>query len=114
MLVPEVAAALGVYVELGPAGQRVRRGARWGCSCRSPGAPGGVHLFFQAANTGTFAYPFLASGNAGLVIAHGTEEQVQGFARPVVDGRFLCTMALSEPQAGSSLGVVIDPRRAPG
>ena len=59
---------------------------------------------FQAAGIGTFSYPFLAIGNADLVIAHGTEEQVRLFAQPIVEGRFYGTMALSEPQAGSSLG----------
>ena len=59
--------------------------------------------WFQAANIGAFSYPFLAVGNANLVIAHGSAEQVETFARPIVDGRFLGTMCLSEPQAGSSL-----------
>ncbi len=102
VLVPEVAAALGVYVSSGlqASGFDEEHGGMQ--------LPLTVHqaasTFFQAANTGTFAYPFLASGNAGLVIAHGTEEQVRLFAQPIVEGRFYGTMALSEPQAGSSLG----------
>jgi len=60
--------------------------------------------WFQAACTGVFAYPFLAEGNASLLVAHGTPEQVQTYAAPVIEGRWYGTMALSEPQAGSSLG----------
>jgi alkylation response protein AidB-like acyl-CoA dehydrogenase len=60
--------------------------------------------WFQAACVGVFAYPFLAEGNASLLVAHGTPEQVQTYAAPVIAGRWYGTMALSEPQAGSSLG----------
>ncbi len=60
--------------------------------------------WFQAACVGVFAYPFLAEGNASLLVAHGTPEQVRTYAVPVVEGRWYGTMALSEPQAGSSLG----------
>jgi alkylation response protein AidB-like acyl-CoA dehydrogenase len=60
--------------------------------------------FFQAASVGAFAYPFLAEGNASLLVAHGTPDQVRRFAEPVIAGRWYGTMALSEPQAGSSLG----------
>jgi len=60
--------------------------------------------WFQAACVGAFAYPFLAEGNASLLVAHGTPEQVRTYAGPVIEGRWYGTMALSEPQAGSSLG----------
>ncbi len=60
--------------------------------------------WFQAACIGTFAYPFLAEGNASLLVAHGSPEQVSTYAAPVIEGRWYGTMALSEPQAGSSLG----------
>ena len=38
--------------------------------------------WFQAACVGAFAYPFLAEGNASLLVAHGSSEQVQTYARP--------------------------------
>ncbi len=60
--------------------------------------------WFQAASIGAFAYPFLAEGNANLLVTHGTPEQVATYAEPVIAGRWYGTMALSEPQAGSSLG----------
>jgi alkylation response protein AidB-like acyl-CoA dehydrogenase len=59
--------------------------------------------WFQAANPGTWAYPFLTIAAANLLRAHGTPEQVETYVRPMVEGRFHGTMCLSEPQAGSSL-----------
>ncbi len=59
--------------------------------------------FFKAANVGSAAYPLLATGAANLILAHGSEDQITRFARPILDGRFMGTMALSETQAGSSL-----------
>ncbi|KVE33580.1 acyl-CoA dehydrogenase [Burkholderia sp. TSV86] len=60
-------------------------------------------LYFQAANIATAAYPFLTIANANLLVAHGSSAQIDAFARPQLAGRFLGTMCLSEPQAGSSL-----------
>ncbi|MCF6525358.1 acyl-CoA dehydrogenase [Streptomyces sp. JJ36] len=62
--------------------------------------------WFQAANVATSAYPFLTLGNARLLCAHGSPEQIATYVRPMLDGRFLGTMCLSEPQAGSSLADV--------
>ncbi|MEK8105978.1 acyl-CoA dehydrogenase family protein [Micromonospora sp. M12] len=59
--------------------------------------------WFQAANVATSAYPFLTLGNANLLLAHGTTEQVDTYVRPMLEGRFFGTMCLSEPHAGSSL-----------
>lgn len=60
--------------------------------------------WFQAANVGTAAYPFLTIGAANLLKTHGTAEQIDAYVRPMLEGRFFGTMCLSEPQAGSSLG----------
>lgn len=59
--------------------------------------------WFQAANPGTWAYPFLTIAAANLLRAHGTPEQVEEYVRPMLEGRFHGTMCLSEPQAGSAL-----------
>lgn len=58
---------------------------------------------FQSANVSTAAYPFLTMAAANMLQAHGSQEQVGLFLRPMLEGRFLGTMCLSEPQAGSSL-----------
>ncbi|MFN8696397.1 MAG: acyl-CoA dehydrogenase [Burkholderiales bacterium] len=59
--------------------------------------------YFMSANCATAAYPFLTIGNANLLLAHGSEDQILKFVRPMLEGRFFGTMCLSEPQAGSSL-----------
>jgi len=59
--------------------------------------------WFTAANVGTAGYPFLTQGNANLLLAHASPEQVDTWVRPMVSGRFFGTMCLSEPEAGSSL-----------
>ena len=62
--------------------------------------------WFQAANIATSAYSLLTMGNAHLLLTHGTQEQIDTYVRPMLDGRFTGTMCLSEPQAGSSLSDV--------
>jgi len=59
--------------------------------------------WFQAANVATAAYPMLTMANANLLLTYGTQEQIQTYVLPMLDGRFFGTMCLSEPQAGSSL-----------
>lgn len=63
--------------------------------------------WFTAANIGTAAYSFLTMANAALLLEHGTPEQVERYAKPMLEGRFFGTMTLSEPHAGSSLGDVV-------
>jgi alkylation response protein AidB-like acyl-CoA dehydrogenase len=60
-------------------------------------------LWFQAANVGTTGYLGLTMANASLLVEHGSPEQVATWVPPLLEGRFLGTMCLSEPQAGSSL-----------
>ena len=62
--------------------------------------------FFQAANIATAAYPMLSAANANLLLAHGSEQDINHYVKPIVEGRFFGTMCLSEPEAGSSLGDV--------
>jgi alkylation response protein AidB-like acyl-CoA dehydrogenase len=100
-LIPEVGAALAVYAEAGLIAGTFDEEL------------GGMQLphtvaqaamaWFNAANVGTSAYPFLTTANARLLVAHGSPQQVDTFVRPMLEGRWLGTMALSEPQAGSSL-----------
>lgn len=58
---------------------------------------------FSAANPGTIAYPALARGVSNLLEAYGTPEQKRLYKQPIIEGRYLGTMCLSEPHAGSSL-----------
>lgn len=59
--------------------------------------------YLYAANVATSAYPLLTMGNANLLLAHGSQAQIQAFVMPELEGRYFGTMCLSEPQAGSSL-----------
>ncbi len=59
--------------------------------------------WFNGASVGAASYPFLTIGNANLLMAHGSAEQIKRYVEPMMSGRFFGTMCLSEPQAGSSL-----------
>ena len=59
--------------------------------------------WLQAANISTASYLGLTIGNAHLLATYGNKEQIDTWVRPMLDGRYLGTMCLSEPEAGSSL-----------
>lgn len=63
--------------------------------------------WLQAANPATCVYPYLAIANANLLFAHASPAQIARYALPLIEGRWMGTMCLSEPQAGSSLGDVV-------
>jgi alkylation response protein AidB-like acyl-CoA dehydrogenase len=65
-----------------------------------------ANAFFSKASVAIGAYAMLTSGNANLLMAHGTPRQREVFAHKAFAGRWLGTMCLSEPQAGSSLSDV--------
>ncbi|MEK7345578.1 MAG: acyl-CoA dehydrogenase [Pseudomonadota bacterium] len=65
-----------------------------------------ANAFFAMASAG-IGSGMLTSGNANLLMAHGTDLQKQVFAAHEFTGRFSGTMCLSEPQAGSSLSDVM-------
>ncbi|MGY1695027.1 MULTISPECIES: acyl-CoA dehydrogenase [unclassified Geodermatophilus] len=100
-MIPEVARALAVFVESG-----IMAGTfdeEYG-GMQLPQTVGqAAFAWFKAANVGTSSYPFLTMGNARLLLAHGSQEQKDTWVRPMLEGRWFGTMALSEPQAGSSL-----------
>jgi alkylation response protein AidB-like acyl-CoA dehydrogenase len=58
---------------------------------------------FNAANISTAAYPFLTIANANMIRAFGSASQKAKYLVPLLRGHYLGTMALTEPQAGSSL-----------
>ena len=64
-----------------------------------------ANAFFAMASV-SIGSGMLTSGNANLLMVHGTELQKQVFAANEFNGRFSGTMCLSEPQAGSSLSDV--------
>jgi len=62
-----------------------------------------ANAFFSKAGIGIGGGGLLTSGNANLLMAHGTPLQQEVFAKHEFAGRWFGTMCLSEPQAGSSL-----------
>jgi butyryl-CoA dehydrogenase len=65
-----------------------------------------VGFVFSAANGSAYGYGWLTVGAAHLLAAFGSDEQRERWMAPMIEGRYFGTMALSEPQAGSSLGDV--------
>ena len=61
-----------------------------------------ANAFFAMASV-SIGSGMLTSGNANLLMVHGTDLQKLVFAANEFSGRFSGTMCLSEPQAGSSL-----------
>ncbi len=64
-----------------------------------------ANAFFAMASV-SIGSGMLTTGNANLLMVHGTPTQQAVFARHEFSGRFSGTMCLSEPQAGSSLSDV--------
>ncbi len=99
--IPAVKAALGAFREAGffSAHASLEQGGM--------GLPNVVaqaaQAMFVGANPGTGAYAFLTIAAGNLLEAFGTEFQKTRYLEPMRSGRWFGTMALSEPQAGSSL-----------
>jgi alkylation response protein AidB-like acyl-CoA dehydrogenase len=64
-----------------------------------------ANAFFAMASV-SIGSGLLTTGNANLLMVHGTALQKEVFAKNEFAGRFSGTMCLSEPQAGSSLSDV--------
>jgi alkylation response protein AidB-like acyl-CoA dehydrogenase len=58
---------------------------------------------FAAANYSACVYPFLTTGAAHLVTSFGSQDLIDKYVPKMFDGTWQGTMALTEPQAGSSL-----------
>ena len=103
-LIPEIKSALDQFAGIGL------------LSATMDESVGGIQLpqtvakacfaWFQAANIATASYPMLTMANANLLLEYGTEELIEKYVVPELDGRFFGTMCLSEPDVGSSLGDV--------
>jgi alkylation response protein AidB-like acyl-CoA dehydrogenase len=60
-------------------------------------------FIFAAANYSTSTYPNLTTGAAHLILSFGTAEMMETYVPKMLAGEWQGTMALTEPQAGSSL-----------
>ncbi len=101
ILIPEIKRALDAFVAGGFSGMAAN--AELGGLQLPQVIEKACFAHFTCASIALAGYPFLSTGNANLIAAHGSKAQVDAFARPQIEGRFFGTMCLSEPQAGSSL-----------
>jgi butyryl-CoA dehydrogenase len=62
--------------------------------------------YLMAANLSAYGYVGLTAGAAHLLEAFGSEALRSAYMEPLYEGRWTGTMALTEPQAGSSLADV--------
>ncbi|MDN3203733.1 acyl-CoA dehydrogenase [Algoriphagus sediminis] len=69
--------------------------------------PWTIHLaagyILQAANYSSSVFPFLTTGAANLIRSFGSKAQIDRFTPKMYSGQWQGTMALTEPDAGSSL-----------
>jgi len=104
VLIPEVGQALKAFVDAGfmaatfdyeDGGMQLPRVVANAC-----------WAMFKSANVATDTYATLAIGVANMIKAFGSDEQKARYLRPLMAGRWLGTMVLTEPQAGSSLAEI--------
>ncbi|MBI5585187.1 MAG: acyl-CoA dehydrogenase [Deltaproteobacteria bacterium] len=62
-----------------------------------------IRFIFSAANYSASVYPLLTAGAAHLIESFGSEALQETYIPPMYAGQWQGTMALTEPQAGSSL-----------
>ncbi|MDO4705463.1 MAG: acyl-CoA dehydrogenase family protein [Comamonadaceae bacterium] len=65
-----------------------------------------LHEMLPAANHAWAMYPGLLHGAYACLRAHASDELRQAYLPHIVSGRWLATMCLTEPQAGSDLGLL--------
>jgi butyryl-CoA dehydrogenase len=64
---------------------------------------GACRFIISAANYSASVYPFLTTGAAHLILTFGSKEMIETYVPRMFSGEWQGTMALTEPQAGSSL-----------
>jgi len=65
---------------------------------------GAGHFIFSAANYSAGVYPEACTGAAHLLTSFGSPDLIEKFVPDMLAGKWQGTMALTEPEAGSSLG----------
>lgn len=60
--------------------------------------------YITAAGSTAMGYMALTSANANLLEAHGSAELIEKWVKPMRNGRYMGTMAMTEPGCGSGLG----------
>ncbi|MEO0326454.1 MAG: acyl-CoA dehydrogenase family protein, partial [Myxococcota bacterium] len=73
-----------------------------------------AHAYLMAGNLGVVGLAWLTTGAAHLIEAFGADEVKARFLQKMYAGQWTGTMALTEPQAGSSLADITTSAWAPG
>jgi alkylation response protein AidB-like acyl-CoA dehydrogenase len=73
-----------------------------------------AHLIFEAANNSAQGYLGVSTGAIDLITSFGDQKLKSIFVPPMMEGRWQGTMALTEPQAGSSLSDIVTSARPKG
>ena len=73
-----------------------------------------LHEMLASANHGWTMYPGILHGAYACLHAHGDEHLRTTYLPHIVSGRWLATMCLTEPQAGSDLGLLRTQARPAG
>ncbi len=66
-----------------------------------------VYFIFSSANYSGSVYSGLTTGAAKLILTYGSDYLKKTFLPSMLDGKWQGTMALTEPEAGSSLGDLV-------
>lgn len=101
-MIPEVKTAYQHYADAGFLGATFS--AELGGMALPKLVNSAAQSYFISANPSTVAYPFLTSAAAGVIEKFGSKSQKDRFLMPMLEGRYTGTMALTEPDVGSSLG----------
>ncbi|MGC8659970.1 MAG: acyl-CoA dehydrogenase [Desulfomonilaceae bacterium] len=65
------------------------------------------NFIFAAANFSSTGFPLLTSGASHLILSFGSEDMKETYIPRMLAGEWQGTMALTEPQAGSSLSDIV-------
>ncbi|MBA6288861.1 acyl-CoA dehydrogenase [Colwellia sp. MB3u-4] len=66
-----------------------------------------ANTYLTAAGGVGLGYNMLTTANANLLQAHGSKALIEKWVKPMRSGRFMGTMAMTEPGSGSGLGDLI-------
>ncbi|WP_300674634.1 acyl-CoA dehydrogenase [Desulfoluna sp.] len=76
----------------------------WGGDNMPPSLLHAVCFIFASANYSASVYSGLTMGAANLILTFGSDELKRTFVPTMLEGKWQGTMALTEPEAGTSLG----------
>jgi len=68
---------------------------------------GATNHIYHAANNHVVGYMNLTTGAANLIVNFGSQQLIDTYVPKMIAGEWMGTMALTEPQAGSSLSDVV-------